>query len=183
MYRGALLSEIVALGSDRAGEAQGQLLVVDSDSVPQAAKHSGEIVAEQQRVEREGDPAVDAAQVIRRCGPRVEHLLHTRRDFQHRVLIEAVAIPANRGSDARWGDFNGSASLGEASGVFGTSEKWVFGQIGGEGKIRPRGGKSGASGSVPPAGPPRPGHGIADLPVAVVVPHHGRHRQARLGAG
>jgi hypothetical protein len=35
------------------------MLVVDGDAVPHAAKHSGEIVAEQQRVEREVDPAVD----------------------------------------------------------------------------------------------------------------------------
>ena len=59
VHRGVLLSEIAPLRPDRVGEVQGQLLVVHGDAVPQTAKHSDQVVVQQQRVERVGDPAVD----------------------------------------------------------------------------------------------------------------------------
>ncbi len=77
------------------------MLVVDGDAVPEAAKHPGEIVAEQQRVQREDHPTVEDAQVVHQGGTRVEHPRHAGPDLQHRVLVEAARARGAATADQR----------------------------------------------------------------------------------
>ncbi len=90
MPRGMLVTKDGTRQADLAQQIERQRVVADLGPRPEGAQHPGIIVAEQERVQRIGNPLIERSEIVAGRRPGVIDLAHHGGDLENRVLAEAA---------------------------------------------------------------------------------------------
>src|ERR1700756_4211678 len=105
------LRQVVAARADGACEIERECVVIDLYTLPHGAQQAGEVVAQEQCVQRIGQSLVERAEIVERGGTAEEGLQHAGGELGDGILIEAartrVAPRACEGREAEGGPHPG----------------------------------------------------------------------------